>query len=129
MVEVIQTLAADHCSPYGGGAPLIHIHHIERSVFGNGIAVTVYGEMKIAAGERVWAKELLLKTIQVLTLTPEIDRRMDHGFIANKYVHHKGEYGNYASIDVFDDTGAWQSAGRPGPIDGSIWLDFISLGE
>ena len=127
MVEVIQTLEADHLL-YGGGRPLIHIHHIERSVFGNGIAVTVYGEMKIAAGERVWAKELLLKTIQVLTLTPEIDRRMDHGFIANKYVHHKGEYGNYASIDVFDDTGAWQGAGT-GRIDGSIWLDYISLGE
>lgn len=130
MVEVIQALAADHVSPYGGGAPLVHIHHIERSVFGNSIAVKVFGELHIAATERVWAKELKLKTIQVLDLTCEIPWRLAHGLIANKHIHHKGEYGNYASIDIFDDAGTLQTSGRGAPYpDGSCWLDFIATGE
>lgn len=127
MVEVIQALAAEHLA-YGGGAPLIQIHSIERHVFGNGICIHVYGELKIAAGERVWARELKLKTIQTMNLTCEIPRRMGHGYIANKYIYHKGEYGNYASIDVYDDTGAWGSRGQL-PAEGSIWIDFEALGE
>jgi hypothetical protein len=127
MVEVIKALVADH-SAYGGGAPLVHIHHIERSVFGNSIAVKVFGEIKIAAGERVWAKELGLKTIEVLDLTPEIPSRQAHGLMANKYIYHKGEYGNYASIDIFDDAGTLKTAGA-GPFNGSCWLDFIAVGE
>jgi len=126
MVEVIYTECADHTN-YGGGRPIIHIHNIERKVHGNGIDLKVYGEMKIAAGERVWAKEFKMKTIEVLTLTPEIPHRQDHGFIANKFIYHKGEYGNYASIDIFDDAGTWKSAGL-GPVDGSIWLDYIGEG-
>jgi len=130
MVEVIQTQYSDHAN-YGGGCPLVHIHHIERSVFGNSIAIKVFGELHIAAGERVWAKELKLKTIQVLNLTPEVPSRLGHGLIANKSIYHKGEYGNYASIDIFDDAGTWQSPTREGRpyTDGSCWLDFIALGE
>jgi len=127
MVEVIYTSHDDHAN-YGGGQPLIHIHHIERSVFGNGIVVKVFGEMKIAAGERVWAKELKLKTIQTLNLTPEITTNAGKAYIANKYIYHKGEYGNYASIDIYDDASSFQAAGD-GPNDGSVWLDFIALGE
>jgi len=129
MVEVIQTAYSDHAA-YGGGCPLIHIHHMERSVFGNSIAIKVFGEMHIAAGERVWAKELKLKTIQVLDLTPEIPYRLAHGLIANKYIYHKGAYGNYASIDIYDDAGTLQTPDRGQPYsDGSCWLDFIALGE
>jgi len=112
----------------GGGMPEVQIHFDHRDVFGNGIAVRVYGEMKIAAGERVWAKELGLKTIQVLLLTPEVNLNNGLGYMAQKYVHHKGEYDNYASIDIYDDASAWQSAGV-GPVDGSIWLDFMAIGE
>lgn len=126
MVEVIYTKEEDH-KDYGGGRPIIHIHNIERKVHGNGIDLKVYGEMKIAANEQVWAKELKMKTIEVLCLTPEIPHGQTTGFIANKHIHHKGEYGNYASIDVYDDTGTIQTAGV-GPVDGSIWLDFIGEG-
>ena len=127
MVEVIQTLAANHVL-YGGGAPLIHIYGIERHVHGNGVWLVVYGEMKIAAGERVWASELKTNSIEVLTLTPELNRNTGHGYMAQKYIHHKGEYENYASIDIYDDLGVFQGS-RTGPIDGSIWLDFIAKCE
>ena len=130
MVEVIQTLAVDHASAsgYGGGRPLIHIYGIERHVHGNGVYGKVYGEMKIAAGERVWAHELKANSIEVLTLTPELDRNDGHGYMAQKYINHKGEYNNYASIDIYDDAGEFQSS-SVGRIDGSIWLDFIAKTE
>lgn len=128
MVEVIQTDYRDHMY-YGGGAPLVHIHHIKRDIFGNGIAVVVYGEMKIAATERIWARELELKTLQVLVLTPEYCGRPANGYFADKYIYRKGEFNNYASIDIWSGAGALQPAGTSGLEDGSIWLNFIALGE
>ena len=80
-------------------APLIHIHHVERSVHGNGIAIHIYGEMRIAAKEVVYARELKLNTIQTLLLTAETGTHT--GYNPQKYIHHKGEYDNYASIDIF----------------------------
>jgi hypothetical protein len=127
MVEVIQTLYSDHAG-HGGGAPLIHIHYIEQLVKGNGCAVRVHGEMQIAAGERVWAREMGMKTLQVLNLTPEIPLNNGLGYMAQKYIHHKGDLNNYASIDIYDDASTWQSAGT-GPSEGSVWLDFVALGE
>ena len=130
MVQVMKVLPTDHALPLGpglGACPQVQVHHSYRDVFGDSIAVIVYGEMKVAAGERIWAYELGLKTLQVLDLTPEINRR-GLGYMAQKYIHHKGQYDNYASIDVFSDAGTWQGAGT-GPIDGSIWLDFIAVGE
>jgi hypothetical protein len=129
MVEVVYTTRADH-SDYGGGQPLIHIHHAKREVHGNSIAIKVYGEMKIASGERVWAKELKVNTIQVLTLTAEVPHNMGHGYIAQKHIHNKGEYDNWASIEIYDDAGTWQGANRSlGPYDGSHWLNFDALCE
>jgi len=118
MVEIIK---ADR-------GPLIHIHYIERTVHGNGIAVKVYGEMKIAAKEIVYARELQLNTIEVLHLTPHTG--VHRGYIPQKWIYNKGEYDNYASIDIFDDAGNEITAGHANaPEDGSIWLDFIALGE
>jgi hypothetical protein len=117
-------LSADHAS----GSPQIQVHYDYRDVFGSGIAVRVYGEMKIAAGQLVYAKELGLKSIQVLVLTPEVASQTVHGYMVQKYINHKGEYDNYASIGIYDDAAAWQGPGT-GPVDGSIWLDFIALGE
>lgn len=113
---------------YGGGCPQIQVHFEHRDVGGNGIAVRVYGEMKIAAGERVWAKELGLKTLQVLLLTPETGFNDGLGYMAQKYIYHKGAFDNYASIDIYDDASEWQSAGVA-PVDGSVWLDFEAIGE
>jgi hypothetical protein len=127
MVQVIQTLVTDHTN-YGGGCPLIHIYGIERHVHGNGVYITVYGEIKIAAGEQVWAHELKLNSIEVLTLTPELLIPDGHGYMAQKYIYQKGAYNNYASVDIYNDAGTWQGAGT-GRVDGSIWLDFVGKGE
>jgi hypothetical protein len=116
--------------------PLIHIHYIERTVHGNGIAIKVYGEMKVAAKEYVYAREMKLNTIEVLNLTPMTGDH--HLYHVQKYVHNKGEYDNYASIDIFSADGyEMLASGRSSsisaasslPEDGSIWLDFMALGE
>ena len=116
MVEIIKT----------DRGPLIHIHYIDRPVQGRGIAVRVYGKMKIAAKEYVYARELKLNTIEVLVLTPETGTHT--GYLVQKWVYNPGEYDNYASVDIFNTDGTEITAGR-GPEDGSIWLDFIALGE
>lgn len=138
MVEVIQGTELEHL-PYGGGHPLVHVHFVERFVHGNGIAIKIYGEMKIAAKEVVFARELKLNTIQVLLLTPKTGAH--YPFHAQKYVYHEGEYGNFASIDIFAWDYAYEmragvnenrgaiSAPTSLPSDGSIWLDFMALGE
>lgn len=113
------------------GTPEVHIHYVERDVFGNGIGIKVYGEIKIAAGEIVYARELKLNCLQVLVLTPEWGRQpTDIAYIVSKWIYHKSEYDNFASIDIYDDAHVWQNAGRAGlPSEGSIWLDFVALGE
>lgn len=148
MVEVIRTSSSDRLErlPYssgttvkteGLGAPLIHIHLVERHIHGNAIAIKIWGEMKIAAKEIVFARELKLNTIQVLLLTTETG--LHYPFIPQKWIYHKGEYDNYASIDILAPSAAYQfeagtshsSAALPStlPHDGSIWLNFIALGE
>jgi hypothetical protein len=140
MVEVIITDWIEHYY-YGGGQPLIHIHTIERHVFGNSVCIHVYGEMKIAAKEVVFARDLKLNTIQVLLLTPEAANHTP--YIVEKWIYHKGEYGNYASIDIFGVQGYELRAGADRtqlqtpvidansdlPYDGSLWLNFEAIGE
>lgn len=113
-----------------GRGPRIEIHKVERAIHGNGIDIKVYGEMLIASQERVYARELKLNTLEVLVLT------VMHGgpktaFLPWKYVYHKGEYDNYASIDILDVTHSADAV--PGyqynPDNGSIWLNFIAEGE
>jgi hypothetical protein len=143
MVEVYQANATDHIG-YGGGNPLVHIHSIRREVFGNEISLWVAGEMKIAAKEVVFAKELKLNSIQVLVLTPEA---ADHvPYIVNKWIYRKGLYDNYASIDIFAPTAGYElrtltqdrqaqvptptiGATSILPYDGSLWLNFIAVGD
>ena len=129
MVEVIITKGSDHTgSSQGGGNPLIHIYAIERHVSGSGVFGTVWGEMKIASGERVWAHELKSNSIEVLLLTPELAAPDGIGYMAQKNIYHKGEFNNYASIDIYDDASEEQTAGV-GPVDGSVWLDFCAKVE
>ena len=127
MVTVIRNRRTADDIGYGSQNPLVHIHHIERNVFGNGIAIHVYGEIRIAAGEVVYAREMMLNTVQVMNLTPEVPRDT-LGYIPQKNIYHKGEFDNYASIDIYGDDGTWQGAGT-GPSEGSVWLDFEALGE
>lgn len=138
MVEVIIAERSDH-TYYGGGQPRIEVHHIERAVHGNSIAIKVYGEMKIAAKEVVFARELKLNTLEVLVLTPETG---DHWlYHAQKWIYRKGEFNNYASIDILIPQYAPYEMLASGavalprtrptslPDNGSIWLNFIALGE
>jgi len=104
------------------------VHSVQRHVHGNGIKITIHGEMKTASGQYVYARELKLNTLQVLNLTPELNLNNTHGYMAQKFIYHKGELDNYASIDVYSDAGTWQGPGT-GPVDGSIWLDFVAIGE
>ena len=137
MVTVIQRPGTEH-TDYGGGQPLIHIHLVERTIHGNHVAVKIWGEMKIAAKEVVFARELKLKTLQVLLLTPEAGWHAPTTVAKN--IYHKGELDNYASIDILavDTNGYEYTAGtRVGgitiptslPYDGSLWLNFMALGE
>ena len=126
MVQVIN--CADHTDETGHAGTIIHIHNVERTVHGNGVKIVSWGEMKISAGRYVYSYELMLRTLQVLLLTPELDVNNGLGYMAQKYIYHKGELDNYASIDIYDDASTFQAAGT-GPVDGSIWLDFIALGE
>ena len=130
MVQVINTrdhrVSGDIGYEWGAWGPIIHIHHVKRDIHGNGIAIHIYGEMRIAAKEVVYARELKLNTIQTLNLTCET--RAHTGYSAQKWIHNKGEYDNWASIDIFDMDGNEQTHGV-GPDEGSIWLDFEALGE
>ena len=117
------------------GTPLIHVHYVRRDVHGNGIGIKVYGEMKIAAKEVVYARELKLNTLQVLLLT--IEQGEHYMLTPSKYIHAKGMYENYASIDIFGVVGYEMLAGGRTastlptylPYDGSIWVNFLALGE
>lgn len=120
-------------SDYGAVAnsrfsPYIEIHKVERDVHGNGIDIKIWGEMKIAAGEYVYARELKLNTVQVLLLTPELCKPNTLGYMAQKCIYNKGTYDNYASVDIYDHNGVLQLPGT-GPTDGSIWLNFVAEGE
>jgi hypothetical protein len=142
MVEIYQANALDHVL-YGGGNPLIHIHSIRREVFGNEISLWVAGEMRIAAKEVVFAKELKLNSIQVLVLTPEAANHVP--YIVNKWIYRKGQYDNYASIDIFAPTAGYELRSNNGqrtqvptptidassqlPYDGSLWLNFVAVGD
>ena len=106
--------------------PLVKIYYVERPVQGSGIAVKVYGELKIAAKEIVYARELKLNTIKWMSLTTHSGAHTPYH--AQKYIYNVGEYDNYASIDIFDNDGTEITAGK-GPDDGSVWLDFEALGE
>ncbi len=115
--------------------PRFEIQVQDRIVKGEGVFVRVYGEMKIGAKERVYARDLGLRTIQLLMLQPE------HGthnpYTTAVWIYRKGELDNYASIDIFSMDGyemylnaqTQVSAATTLPYDGSLWLGFIALGE
>ena len=127
MVQVIHRAREEGDIGYPGMSPLVHVHHVERNVFGNGIAIHIYGEMRIAAKEVVYAKEMKLNTIQTLTLTAETG--VHQSFNVQKYIHAKGEYDNYASVDIFDTGDDSEQVAGQGPDYGSVWVDFEALGE
>lgn len=106
--------------------PLIHIHSVRRHIHGNEVSITIKGDLRIAAKEVVYARDLKLNTIQTLQLTTETgEHTLYH---PQKYIHAKGEYDNYASVDIFGHDDTEITAGS-GPDEGSVWLDFEALGE
>ena len=115
--------------------PRLEIQVQERVVAGEHVFVRVYGEMKIGAKERIYARDLGLRTLQLLMLQPE------HGthnpYTTGVWIYRKGELDNYASVDIFSMDGyemylnaqVTVSAATALPSDGSLWLGFIALGE
>ena len=115
--------------------PRLEIQVQDRVVKGESVFVRVYGEMKIGAKERIYARDLGLRTLQLLMLQPE------HGthnpYTTGVWIYRKGELDNYASIDIFSMDGyemylnaqVTVSAATTLPYDGSLWLGFIALGE
>jgi len=110
--------------------PLIELHSVVRHVHGNEVSIWVAGEMLIGSQEVVYARELKLNTLQVLCLTVEKGGKQRR-FVVDKWVYRKGELDNYASIHIWDETG--NADAPPGyaynPDNGSVWLDFIAVGE
>jgi len=115
--------------------PRFEIQVQERVVAGEHVFVRVYGEMKIAAKEQVYARDLGLRTIQLLVLQPE--HSTHNPYTTGVWIYRKGELDNYASVDIFSMDGYEMnpdgrvsvSAATALPDDGSLWLGFIALGE
>jgi len=137
MTETIYTVNHRTPAQAAHGVPVVQIHHVRRDVHGNSIAIKVYGELKIAAKEIIYARELKLNTIQTLLLTTKTGYHAL--FHPQKWIYNEGEYDNYASIDIFSCDAYEMLAGTRGqsaetapaalPEDGSIWLDFEAIGE
>lgn len=139
MVEVIHILHTDPnaasviAGPYTANVKLsarVEIHSIERVVSGYTTCTKIYGEIKIAAREAVWAHELKLSTIRMMLLTPENTWGAGAEWSAKVYIRSKGQFDNWASIDIYDDAGAYITPGHAQAQDnGSVWLAFMALGE
>ncbi|MBA7493309.1 hypothetical protein ES702_03867 [subsurface metagenome] len=137
MVQIVQGSYGEH-EHYGGGRPEVHIHGIHRLIHGNGIMIKVYGQVKIAAKEVIFARELKLNTLKELQLTPDYGGHFP--LIAKKWIYNKSEFDNYASVDIFcvsaeayemtaGDRVLVEGCPAELPEDGSIWLNFDAWGE
>lgn len=82
-------------------------------------AVEVWGEAYIATQEHLDARDLDLKTIKVLLLTPVSGKT--GAVFATKYVYHQSYPDNLATIYLWDSQNTEHT--------GSVWLDFYALGE
>ena len=139
MVEVIHIFHTDPGAlatvpgPYTGLTKLsarVEIQAIERLTSGYSNVVKVYGEMKIGARESVYAHELKLSTIKMILLTPENTWGNGAEWAAKVYIRQKGQFDNWASIDIYDSTGAEITPGHAQAQDnGSVWLAFLAVGE
>lgn len=127
MTQTIYTNRTDY--PYAG-SPVVVIHSVERHVHGNGIKLLVFGELLIAAKERIYAYEMKLNTLKVLVMTPLVPPSTGLHLAVSKWIYNKGQYDNYASIDIYNMDGTEETASRGTlPYNGSLWLDFIAQGE
>jgi hypothetical protein len=93
-------------------------------------AVVVWGEALLKSQEVIKAEDLDLITIKNLVLTPvtgkyAIDPHAEGSRDTipwpTKYIWKKGEPMNEATVYLWDDTSTEH--------DGSVWLNFIALGE
>jgi hypothetical protein len=78
----------------------------------------VWGNVRIAHGERIWARNIGLKSIDSLLLTPE-GGSVD-AYFATKWVWYPKRPSNYASIHIFDHDGSAHS--------GSVDVNFYAIG-
>lgn len=111
------------------GTPQVTIKYIMRPTQPQTEAVLVWGEMKVRSQGIVRARDLDLKTIKVLLLTPVTGKwplRSDPADTdipvgVSKYIYNQGEPDNWASVYLWDNCTTEHT--------GSVWLDFHALGE
>ena len=92
-------------------------------------AVVVWGDVLITSQEVIRAQDLDLITIKNLMLLPVTGKytidphsgERDTIPWPTKYIYEKGEPMNEATVYLWDDTSTEH--------DGSVWLNFIALGE
>jgi len=92
-------------------------------------AVVVHGDVLLKSQEAIKSEHLDLITIKNLVLTPVTGKytidphsgEEDTIPWATKYIWKPGEPMNEATVYLWDDTSTEHS--------GSVWLDFIALGE
>ena len=92
-------------------------------------AVQVWGEVLIASQQVIYARDLCLKTIKNFIAIPETGKytidpysgQRDTIPWVTKYLYNKGEPDNWATIHLWDDTSTEHT--------GSVWLNFVALGE
>jgi len=80
----------------------------------------IYGELEAASGEKIYAREMKLKTINTVSLLPEVLHR-----IAAAHVGSPGSIGNYFIVRI-------TNTGTSGPsieATGSHKLYFTVVGE
>jgi len=92
-------------------------------------AVMVWGEVLMASQEVIVSRDICLKTIKNVLLMPKTGKytidphsgQRDTIPWVTKYIWKEGEPDNEATVYLWDDTSTEHT--------GSVWLDFLALGE
>jgi len=83
-----------------------------------------WAEVKVnGAGDRIYASDIELKSIENLVATPSVypdPEAANEGVFVTKYIHNKDEPDNYASVWVWDSNTVLHT--------GSVWLNIHFLG-
>lgn len=84
----------------------------------------VWAEIEVGSPALLYARDLRLKSIQQLQLTPDVNGNQPANFdlIATKQIMNKGRKGNAASIYVWDTSGTAH-------VSGSVYLNVLAMGE
>ena len=97
-------------------APTVRIYRLTKEP--NVDFWEVWGTVTIAHMERIWARDVGLKSIDSVILTPEGGSR--DAYFCTKWVYFPKRPSNYASIHIFDHDGTGHA--------GSVDVNFYMIG-